>query len=167
MHLGYNSFEEPVHSFILTNPKRHRGCAEKSVFILLTRYNVWHDLHRFIAKPNLIIGLSHCFNSEKAPDLDQKWKIYLNDVLNAHVSAKWQLNSNSLLTTETVLLFSRDGRMLFDYLEEKHNVSWPDLLTSHFFTTFPMALVWTHGSCRGKVGGTGRAGKSRITSQNP
>lgn len=21
MHLGYNSFEEPVHSFILTNPK--------------------------------------------------------------------------------------------------------------------------------------------------
>lgn len=47
--------------------------------------------------------------------------------------------------------------MLFDYLAEKHNVSWPDLLTSHFFTAFPMALVWTHGCFRGEMGGAGWA----------
>ena len=46
------------------------------------------------------------------------------------------------LTAGPVFLFScRDGRMLFDYLAEKHNVSWPDLLTSHFSTAFPMAVV--------------------------
>lgn len=70
--------------------------------------------------------------------------------------AKLQLESNDLLPRELSLfsvLFCRDGRMLFDYLAEKHNVSWPDLLTSYFFTAFPMPLVWTHSCFRGEMGG--------------
>lgn len=51
------------------------------------------------------------------------------------------------------VLFCRDGRMLFDYLAEKHNVSWPELLTSYFFIAFPMPLVWTRSCFRGEMGG--------------
>lgn len=72
------------------------------------------------------------------------------------MSAKLQLESNDLLPRELSLfsvLFCRDGRMLFDYLAEKHNVSWPDLLTSYFFTAFPMPLVWTRSCFRGEMGG--------------
>lgn len=52
--------------------------------------------------------------------------------------------------------------MLFDYLAEKHNVSWPELLTSHFFTAFPMALLWTHGCFMGKWEGRAEQGKVEL-----
>lgn len=56
--------------------------------------------------------------------------------------------------------------MLFDYLAEKHNVSWADLLTPLSFSALLMALGWTRGCFRGEVGWAGRAGKcTAATSQ--
>lgn len=157
MHLGYNSVEEPVHSLILTNPERLRGCAKKSVLTLFT-------MQKLPAKPNLINGSSHIF--EHFPlAFDHKLNRIPGWGFKQQISVQMAAPFKLPLTEGTVFsFFSRDGRMLFDYLEEKHNVSWPDLLTSHFCTAFPMAPGWTHGHFRGKVGGTG---KSRTTSQNP
>lgn len=52
--------------------------------------------------------------------------------------------------------------MLFDYLAEKHNVSWPDLLTSHFYAAFPMALAWTYCCFRVEVGGQAEQGNVEL-----